>query len=108
MSRRVRYNSILVKDKETDGFLLIPIINGRIKSQGILLDISTDIISGWLENGSLPENRILLAEAKIEGENQYFITKASIDMVLDGKEVNFWNIIDNPDYISYFLQKVKI
>lgn len=108
MGRRVRYNSILVKDQKTDGFLLVPIENGKIQSQGLRLNIESEAIKDWLENGSMPGNRILFVDSNVEGEDQYFIPKACVDMVLDGKAVEFWDIIDNPDYLSYFLYNVKI
>lgn len=108
MGRKVRYNSILVKDQETDGFLLVPIENGRLVSQGVRLSLEKEAISTWLKDGIMPGNRLLLINAKVEGEDPYFVPKACVDMVLDGKDVQFWDIIDNPDYISYFLQNVKV
>jgi len=108
MGRKRKFNSILVQDSKTDNLLLISFENGKIANEGLNLDIDKGFLSDRLVNGRLPPNKILLTDVIKDGENSSFAIKACVDLILEGKSVNFWDIVENPDYVSYFLQKVKI
>lgn len=108
MSKKLKFNAIIVRQKTGKGLVFISFQNGVLDSNCYPLTLQDDFLPEEQVKGALPKNKIILADVDFKSDTDLSICpKYSVDIKMKGRKINFWNVVDNQEYISYFLGNLK-
>jgi len=106
--RKGSFNSIIVKDKDSDKFVFIRFENGKLDNSYYKLSLPKGFIPEEEVNHKLPVNKMILSSVKMKTETELsIIPKFSIELKIGKTSLNFWHMLYNPDYLIYLLTNLQ-
>ena len=107
MKRKTKFNAIIFRDLNTKGFVYMQYRHGKAEGEAFNLNLQPDFMQEEMVNGKFPKNKIILSDVEMEGDSEIMILpKFCVELKIEGKPVDFWHVLENPSYFSYFMNRI--
>jgi len=107
MRKPKKFNAIIFKAHDSESFVFVRYNKGKIEDSFYKIDLADSFMTEENVKGKFPSHKIVLSDINMTSETELTISpKYCVEVKFENKPVNFWHVVEKPDYLAYFMSKI--